>query len=130
MNRYRLTIAVAVVLAACTPAGATPAAATYELSGHVLAGPVCPVVRQPPDPSCADRPVSGASLVIRDSSGAEVQRVTSNAAGRFTLRLAAGLYSLVPQPVSGLMGTAPPVALTVQPGALVEPVVTYDTGIR
>ena len=37
--------------------------------GTVTSGPTCPVVTNPPNPSCADRPVAGAVLVFRDASG-------------------------------------------------------------
>ena len=48
------------------------------IAGRVLAGPTCPVQKDPPDPDCADRPVTGAVLVVFDSSGQEVTRAASN----------------------------------------------------
>jgi Carboxypeptidase regulatory-like domain len=130
----------AAALAACNPAGGPASTGagggggsegTTLVTGRATAGPTCPVERNPPDPNCAERPVAGAVMVIEDSSGAEVQRATTNADGSFTVQLAPGSYRLVPQPVSGLMGGGQPVAFTIQAGTSPEPLqVSYDTGIR
>lgn len=100
--------------------------------GRATAGPVCPVERNPPDPSCAPRPVVGAVLVIEDAaSGREVARVTTDRVGRFSVALATGAYRLVPQAVAGLMGGARPVDFRVEAGQSTPPLdVSYDTGIR
>ncbi len=124
-----------IVVAGCSRAAvpgtsALPSIAT--VSGDVRAGPVCPVER-PGDSACAPRPVAGATIVIEKASGGEVARVTSAGDGTFRVQLAAGDYQLVPQPVAGLMGTAPPLSLTVQTGGATIPatiVIQYDTGIR
>ncbi|MEX1156838.1 MAG: carboxypeptidase-like regulatory domain-containing protein [Chloroflexota bacterium] len=99
--------------------------------GSVVAGPTCPVVTDPPDPDCADRPVAGAVLVITDLDDAEIARVTSGADGEFSIDLPSGLYRLVPQAVDGLMGTAAPIEFGVElEGPATELLVSYDTGIR
>jgi hypothetical protein len=101
------------------------------LTGLVLAGPTCPVERDPPDPACDDRPVEGAEIVIVDGRGEEVARTRTDAAGAFAVTLPAGEYQLVPQPVEGLLGTAGPTAIVVEDGVDLEPVtIVYDTGIR
>jgi hypothetical protein len=121
-------LVVVAILAACQAPASQPA--EVEVSGVAQAGPVCPVERQPPDPACADRPVAGAILVVTQN-GDEVTRTTSAADGTFHLRLTPGEYQLIPQPAQGLMGTAPPIALTVRSGVPMAPVVVaYDTGIR
>ena len=97
----------------------------------VVAGPTCPVVTDPPDPDCADRPVAGAVLLLLDADGDEATRVTSAADGTFAVALEPGRYRLVPQPVEGLLGTASELDVTVgvgePPGELT---IAYDTGIR
>jgi hypothetical protein len=99
--------------------------------GTVVAGPTCPVVTDPPDPSCADRPVENAELVVTNLAGSEVARATSDADGAFAIALAPGAYRLVPQPVEGVMGTAQPMEFSVEWGMLIpELIVSYDTGIR
>jgi len=108
-----------------------PSAAT-GVSGIVTAGPVCPVERIPPDPQCAPRPVTRAVLVILDAGGREVGRATSGVDGWYRLDLAPGSYSLVAQPVQGLMGTPAPISFTVDASSngQVRVDVGYDTGIR
>ena len=131
-------------LAACT-ASAAPSAGSPtnvpissssagNVTGVATAGPVCPVER-PGDSACAPRPVGDAVIVVTRPDGTELARVTTAADGRFSLDLPAGDYILVPQPVDGLLGTAPSVPFTVgstdQPGpspSLLH--VEYDTGIR
>ena len=75
--------------------------------------------------------MSGAVLIVTTAAGAEVARATSAADGTFSIALVPGDYVLVPQPVSGLMGTARSIPFHVvaagPPPALD---VSYDTGIR
>lgn len=101
------------------------------IRGVVIAGPTCPVVSDPPDPDCADRPVAGAVLLILNDAGEEVARITSAEDGSFAVPLAPGLYRVVPQPVEGLMGIAEELEVVVAVG---EPAgdltIAYDTGIR
>jgi hypothetical protein len=108
-----------------------PLPAGSNVTGTVTAGPTCPVVTDPPDPSCADRLVEGAVLVVAALDGVEVARTTSGPDGRFALSLAPGAYRLEPQPVEGLMGTAAPIEFWVELGGpAADLVVSYDTGIR
>jgi len=97
--------------------------------GRVTAGPTCPVER-PNDPACAPRMVAGAVLLVRDGTGKEVARVATDGSGLFRFSLPAGDYTLEPQPVEGLMGTAQPMPFTVTDGVVTWLDVAYDTGIR
>jgi hypothetical protein len=98
------------------------------IAGQALAGPTCPVVR-PGDSNCSDRPVAGATLLIRDAGGTVVAHLTTDDNGRFQVVLPAGSYRIEPQPVTGLMGTASAIDVTV--GSVFETInVAYDTGIR
>lgn len=127
MNRRTLlAIALGVALAACS--GGDPER-TLDVGGVVLAGPTCPVVQDPPDPSCNDRPVADALLAVLDTDGNLVAEVRSGTDGRFSIPLTAGEYVLEPQPVSGLLGTAERQQLSVLDASL-DLVVVYDTGIR
>jgi len=124
-------LALLLVIAAmgCTPA---PAGSTYAITGVALAGPTCGAEPASPVPGhCAPRPVAGAVLVLTDTGGHEVVRVTTAQDGSWTVALAVGTYTLTPQPVSGLLGTARPVEVVVRPGAVPTGVqIEYDTGIR
>ena len=56
--------------------------------------------------------------------------MTTDADGRATVDLPPGRYSLVPQPVEGLMGTPGPIEITVADGWVGEPVaIPYDNPI-
>jgi hypothetical protein len=122
-------VAAMLAIPGCWPV-TTPQEVT--LRGTAVAGPTCPVERNPPDPDCAERPVAGAEIVVLDASGSEVTRVTTAEDGSFSAELEAGSYQLVPQPVEGLMGGAPaPVAVDLMVGDTPDPVnLAYDTGIR
>jgi hypothetical protein len=126
--------AAALVLVACVLAGCGPSSDPDEgvmVAGTVVAGPSCPVVRDPPDPACDDRPVAGAEIVVLDADGDVVTRTRTDAEGSFGLRLPAGAYQLVPQPVTGLMGTPAAIPIVAADGLEAEPVlIVYDTGIR
>ncbi len=98
------------------------------IQGRVLAGPTCPVVTLD-DPSCDDRPVAGATILVLDVRGTEVARLLTDAGGNYAVALPAGQYTIEPQPVEGFMHLAKPVAVTVGDGvASVD--IAFDTGIR
>lgn len=132
MNVAKLAV-VGVVVAAtllATCGGTTAAADEYAVTGTAHAGPVCPVQHDPPDPACADRPVDGAVLLIVDDAGRTVAETRTDADGHFTTELPAGNYTLVPQPVEGLPGTAQPQTFTTGRGLAPALDVAYGTGIR
>lgn len=126
--RRLLILVIVIPLVACIP---TPPAEEGELRIVALAGPTCPVVSDPPDPNCDDRPVEGAVVLVIDEGGGEVARMTTDADGTASVMVPPGRYGLVPQPVEGLMGTAAPGDVAVDAGVGGEPVtISYDTGIR
>jgi Carboxypeptidase regulatory-like domain len=98
------------------------------IAGQALAGPTCPVVT-PGDPGCNDRPVNGATILIRDANGTVVAELTTDATGHFQVVLPPGTYRIEPQPVEGFMGTASAIDVTVG-GSFQVVQISYDTGIR
>lgn len=137
MRRLAILPIVVLVLGACGDAARGGATTTptstpegFVVSGLVHAGPTCPVVQNPPDPACADRPVADAILVVETASGEEFARASSGADGTFRIVLPPGTYSLVPQPVEGLMGTPEAQEIVVIDGPVDGIDVAYDTGIR
>ncbi len=114
-----------------TPAPAPLAAARPSVTGHITAGPTCPVETEPPTPGCAPRPVAGATVVATDAAGHAVAQAISSADGSYALDLQPGTYTLTPDRWSLRMGTPPTatVSVTGAPGAVVVDFV-YDTGIR
>ena len=120
----------AVFCAACATERTTGAVEEYAVTGYAHAGPVCPVQQDPPDAACADRPVAGAVLLVVDDAGDVIGDIRTDADGRFESRLPAGNYTLVPQPVEGLLGTAQPQTFTTGRGLAPGVDLAYDTGIR
>lgn len=115
------------------PADAWPAPGGDGRSGIVLtavAGPVCPVEMDPPDPACAPKAVSGAVVRILDAAGDEIGRAQLDARGFAFLDLPGGDYVLEAQPVEGLLGTPEALRVTVVDGAGTPVELEYDTGIR
>jgi hypothetical protein len=110
------------------PHQGTDAPATIDV--RLVAGPVCPVEQNPPDPNCAPRPVVNAEVILRDPAGAEVGRGVSDAEGRVVFSVPAGAYYLEPAAVTGYMGQAAEQALSVLGGSASNIVLAYDTGIR
>ena len=105
------------------------ASTTTGIGGQATAGPVCPVVR-PGASGCDERPVAGAVLLVQDAGGTEVARFTTDASGLFRIALPAGRYTLLAQPVEGLMGAPGMQPVKVVAGHLEIVTVSYDTGIR
>jgi len=121
----------ALLIAGC--GGAGPARSLVAGTGIAItasAGPVCPVERVPPDPACAPRPVADATILVVDDQGKTVATVTTGADGTVLLAVPAGDYVLQPQPVTGMMGGAQPVNVTVVDGSATPAAILYDTGIR
>jgi hypothetical protein len=130
LNRLPVAALVAAVVVAAVGCQAPAGDALGHLSGVALAGPTCPVVTDPPQSGCEDRPVAGATLLVVSQEGEELARVTTGDDGRFTLDLSPGVYEVRPQPVDGIMGTAPPATVSVASDAAAEVTISYDTGIR
>ena len=125
--RTATVLVAALLVAACNRPTATPLPTT-GVAGTVYASPTCPV-EQPGQSPCI-RTVAGAVIVALDSGGNEAARATSDATGAYFLPLAPGTYTIKPQPVEGLMGTATEQSITVTAGAPVRLDIDYDTGIR
>jgi len=75
-------------------AGASPSRPDSGVRGVVLYGPTCPVQR--PGQTCV-RPYRAWITIRRQASDTVVTRVRSAANGRFSARLVAGRYLLVPR---------------------------------
>jgi hypothetical protein len=117
MSMKMIWFALVLMVAACGGASDDDLGPTVAVEGYVHAGPVCPVVQDPPDPACDDRPVAGAELDVFDGSGNAIDVAT------------VGDYLIVPRAVDGLLGTAGPQEFSV--GTVAPSLdIAYDTGIR
>lgn len=131
MTRLRILLLIAAV-AGCVPAATASPTSAGTLEVEVVAGPVCPVERDPPDPDCAPRPVGGARIFVQPADGRDiiVGEATTDEAGRAMIELAPGDYLVLGSEVEGLMGRPDPTAVTVVAGQTVTITLAYDTGIR
>ena len=121
----------AALLAGCLAPDA-PATGTGRHEVRAVAGPVCPVETQPPDPGCAPRPVAGATVLLSPADGREVLlgRGVTDARGVVTFDIAAGDYLVTGMPVRGLMGGQVEAPAPVVAGRTASVLLEYDTGIR
>ena len=124
-----MIIAVSAVLAAvtaCASAGPTPSPTT-GLTGVVMRGPVTPVCRA--DIPC-DAPFSGTFGVNKD--GRRVAQFQSDTAGQFTVFLAPGSYTVVPNSDAPIISpSSQSKSVTVADNGMLTVVrLTFDTGIR
>lgn len=98
------------------------------ITGTVTIGPTCPVVRDPPDPNCEDKPYQ-ATIIVKTAAGKEITRVVSDKSGIFKVTLVPGEYIL--EPVSSeRYPTAGPVPVTVEANKFTKVVIQFDSGIR
>jgi hypothetical protein len=101
--------------------------ATSGITGLVLIGPMCPVMRL--DEPCPDQPFA-ATLIIRDSQGRELCAVSSGEDGRFFVGLPPGSFELIPLTGPGGLPFAASQWVTIVPGQYTDVSVSYDSGIR
>jgi hypothetical protein len=120
------------LLAACGGSGGTSdgVAQSASLVVTALAGPVCPVVTDPPAPECAPRPAAAAVIAVTDANGMEVGRAATGPDGKADFDLVAGEVVVIPQDVKGLPGTAPRLTVILTAGQTLQVTADYDTGIR
>src|SRR5947209_14421326 len=118
-----------VFLGACGTASAGHGAG---IDGKVVAGPTCPVERVPPDPQCAPRPLAATLRVHPAGKRSPVTTLHSGSNGLFKIRLAPGLYVVVPQAKRGSPFPRPPSSqrVRVRAGRFARITITDDTGIR
>ena len=98
------------------------------LTGHILLGPTCPVMR-PGDPNCADKLYRTELLVKTQDGSREVTHFPSNSAGYFHVALAPGNYWLE-SPSQNRWPFFKPVSVSVEPDKFTAVTLMYDTGIR
>jgi hypothetical protein len=123
----------ALLLAACAPGGSpVPSEPTGTLEIRVVAGPVCPVETEEPDPACDPRPVAGARILVAPGDGRDivVAEGTTDEDGIVRLTLAAGDYLVSGLEVAGLFGVPELASASVIAGEVTILNLAYDTGIR
>lgn len=143
--RMRRVLLAFSLIATLTVAGLAPATAAFAhhhhrthhhggggtsgVRGVVTAGPVCPVEQFPPDPNCADKPISARVIVTRGSGGSgAVASGLAGSDGTFQIAVAPGHYTITAKTQFAMRCDTVPVAVTA--GAFTDVNVPCDTGIR
>lgn len=108
------------LLVACGPEG------TGGIEGRVLAGPVCPVETE--GSPCPPSPWEG-TVRATGADGSTVE-TTSDAEGRYSLRLPPGTYVVTAVTETASLPAAIPVEVTVVEGSSQVLDLEVDTGIR
>ena len=101
------------------------------VSGTVLLGPTCPVMRDPPDPACADRPYQTTIQVIAVGSpkSSPFTSVKTDEEGKYKVLLPPGEYAL--QPTGGsVMPRCETKNITITSDTMIEVNLSCDSGIR
>lgn len=104
---------------------------TSGIKGTVLAGPTCPVERNPPDPACADKPLAITVSFSRKSDPLRVvATVLSNKQGEFTASLPPGVYMVEAGTSGTMLPRCTPAEATVGATGYTVVAISCDTGIR
>ena len=101
------------------------------VEGQITLGPTCPVMQNPPNPQCADRPYETTIQIIKVGSpqGAPFMSVKTDSEGRYSVTLPPGEYAL--QPVGGnTLPRCETKEVTVVASKMTEANLSCDTGIR
>lgn len=98
--------------------------------GTVLLGPTCPVVQDPPDPKCADKPYQTRLAVTTKDGARVIKEFSSNAQGKFNIEIPPGTYMIRSAAAANVLPYCSSEVVTVGANGSVEAAVSCDTGIR
>lgn len=118
---------------ACPTDGGTsvpPSTSKSGISGIVSLGPTCPVMRNPPDPQCADKPYQTTLVVLSEDGAKTITTFISDATGKFKVSVPPGVY-VIQSPANKMYprcSSNGPV--TVRANTFTDISISCDTGIR
>jgi hypothetical protein len=100
------------------------------IMGVVVLGPTCPVMRDPPDPACADQPYATSLVVLSKDGARTIKNFASALDGSFTVYLSPGEYLIGSAPDEGMLPRCSSDVFTITSGMFAFVQVSCDTGIR
>lgn len=108
-----------------------PATSGSGVRGIVMLGPTCPVMQDPPEAQCADKPFK-TNLVLTTTDGVSiVKSFSSDAQGKFSVSVSPGTYLIRSAPGGPSMPScAKGEAIEVKSNSYTVTTVSCDTGIR
>jgi len=101
------------------------------IRGAVLLGPTCPVVKEPPDEECADKPYETALVVTTPDQARVIKEFNSDVDGRFSVQVPPGEYAIRSSAAANVLpycSTNDTVRVNIN--GYTETTVYCDTGIR
>ncbi len=99
------------------------------ISGTVLLGPICPVMKIPPDPKCADKPYSTSINVMKSGSSKVIKKIQSDKNGSFLFVIEPGIYVLQANS-DNVLPRCGEVSVEARSGQYINTEISCDTGIR
>lgn len=100
------------------------------IKGVAMLGPTCPVMRDPPDPQCADKPYKVTLSVTTADQARVIKTFSTDERGRFTVELPSGEYSIRSAAAANILPYCQHDRFTVEANKVTEITVSCDTGIR
>lgn len=101
------------------------------IEGTVMAGPTCPVVQNPPDPDCDDKPIeTNVSVYKASDTSRSVEMLESDEGGKFKVSLPPGDYVVMAGSFGVPFPSCSDTSATVGSSGYTQIIVSCDTGIR
>ena len=122
-----VTVVAAVSLIVGCGAASPQRGSNGRVSGHVLAGPTCPV-EQPGDPNCEPKPVQGSVQFAQGERVVSSARI--DARGAFAAEIPVGTYTVTVDTGDNAFPVCAPVEVEVRADADAVAEISCDTGIR
>ena len=100
------------------------------ISGIVLLGPICPVVKDPPEEECADKPFVTKLALTTSDQVRVIKEFSSDENGRFRVEVSPGEYAIRSAIAANVLPYCTSDIVKVNSGSYTETTVSCDTGIR
>ncbi|SRR5258708_1071339 len=100
------------------------------IKGKVLLGPTCPVMRNPPDPQCAEKPYQTQFVLTTPDQSQVIKEFSSDTQGKFSVDVPAGAYFIRSAPGAKILPRCSNASVTVTSNTYANVIVSCDTGIR
>lgn len=107
-----------------------PKTISSGVRGTVLLGPTCPVVQNPPDPRCADKPYQTRLVITTSDQSKVIKEFSSDADGKFYVQIPPGKYAIRTAAAANILPYCAHDAFNVEADTFTDITVSCDTGIR
>lgn len=95
-----------------------------------MLGPLCPVMKNQPEPDCMDKPLATTLMLLNANSRTEISVFTSGADGIFSLQAPPGSYVVSQKENTPQLPRCSSDVFTVTASKTTTTTVSCDTGIR